>query len=106
VVLGDRRNYLAALLTLDPANAPGEAAAAGSPARRPEEIAVCPVFRAYLEKQVEQVNNGLARYETIKRFVVLPQELSIEGGELTPTMKLKRRVIYDKYAAEIESLYT
>jgi long-subunit acyl-CoA synthetase (AMP-forming) len=106
VVLGDRRNYLAALLTLDPANAPAEAAAAGSQARTLEEIATCPTFRAYLEKQVEQVNGTLARYETIKRFHVLPQELSIEGGELTPTMKLKRRVIYDKYAREIEGLYS
>jgi long-subunit acyl-CoA synthetase (AMP-forming) len=106
VVLGDRRNYLAALLTLDPAQAPAEAAAAGSPARELADIAVCPVFRARLEKQVEQVNATLARYETIKRFVILPQELSIEGGELTPTMKLKRRVIYDKYAREIEGLYS
>ena len=47
----------------------------------------------------------MARYETVRRFVILPGELTIDGGELTPTMKLKRRVIREKYAAEIESLY-
>jgi long-subunit acyl-CoA synthetase (AMP-forming) len=105
VVVGDRRNYLAALLTLDPQRAPLEAEAAGSPFRTPRELATCPVFHRHLEKQVETVNATLARYETIKRFVILPEELTIEAGELTPTMKLKRRVVYQKYAAEIESLY-
>jgi len=105
VVVGDRRNYLAALLTLDPQAAPLAAAAAGSPARTPRELAACPLFRRHLEGQVEAVNATLARYETIKKFAILPAELSIEAGELTPTMKLKRRVVTQKYAAEIESLY-
>jgi long-subunit acyl-CoA synthetase (AMP-forming) len=105
VVVGDRRNFLAALLTLDPLRAAAEAEAAGSPCREPQDLASCQVFRAYLEQQVEGVNATLARYETIKRFAILPQELSIEGGELTPTMKLKRRVIHQKYADEIERLY-
>jgi len=105
VVVGDRRNYLAALLTLDPQQAPLAAAAAGSPARTPQELAACPLFRRHLEQQVEAVNATLARYETIKKFVILPEELSIEAGDLTPTMKLKRQVVNRKYAAEIESLY-
>jgi len=106
VVVGDRRNYLAALLTLDPQRAPLEAEAAKSPGRTPQELAACPLFRAHLEKQIEAVNANLARYETIKKFIILPAELSIEAGELTPTMKLKRRVVYQKYTAEIESLYS
>jgi long-subunit acyl-CoA synthetase (AMP-forming) len=105
VVLGDRRNYLAALVTLDPLRASAEAEAAGSPVREPKDLAQCAIFHQHLEKQVEEVNKTLARYETIKRFIILPEELSIEGGELTPTMKLKRRVIYEKYANEIERLY-
>jgi long-subunit acyl-CoA synthetase (AMP-forming) len=105
VVLGDRRNYLAALLTLDPQRAPIEAEAAGSPYRDPKDLAGCEVFRAHLEKQVEEVNRSLARYETIKRFAILPRELSIEAGELTPTLKLKRRVIHQNHAGEIERLY-
>jgi len=105
VVIGDRRNYLVALLTLDPTRAAAEGQAAGSPARTPEALATCPVFRQYLEKQVEGVNTTLARYETIKKFVLLPRELSIDEGELTPTMKLKRRVVNQKFADEIERLY-
>jgi long-subunit acyl-CoA synthetase (AMP-forming) len=78
---------------------------AGSPAKTPAEAAVCARFRAHLERRVEEVNQGLARYESIKRFAILPQELSIDGGELTPTLKLKRRVIAEKYRETIEGLY-
>jgi long-subunit acyl-CoA synthetase (AMP-forming) len=105
VVIGDRRNYLVALVTLDPTRAADQAKAAGSPASTPEALATCPVFRQYLEKQVEGVNTTLARYETIKKFKILPRELSIDDGELTPTMKLKRRVVNQKFADEIEKLY-
>jgi long-subunit acyl-CoA synthetase (AMP-forming) len=106
VVIGDRRSYLVALLTLDPARVANEAAAAASPARTSEEAAACPLFRAYVEKQVEQVNAALARYESVRRFALLPQELSIANDELTATLKLKRRVIYKRYADQIEALYT
>jgi len=105
VVLGDRRNYLTALLTLDPQLLPREAERIGSPAKGLEAAAQCPVLRRHLEESVDTVNSGLARFETIKRFVVLPVEFTVEGGELTPTMKLKRRVVNEKYVAEIESLY-
>jgi len=105
VVVGDRRKYVTALLTLDPDNLAEATRAAGSPAQSPPEAARCATFRSYLERQVEEVNHDLARYETIKRFAVLPRELSIDGGELTPTLKLKRRVVYERYAREIEGLY-
>jgi long-subunit acyl-CoA synthetase (AMP-forming) len=104
-VVGDRRNYVTALLTLDPQRLPAVAAAAGSPARSLAEAAACARLRGHLEREVEKVNQGLARYESVRRFAVLPAEFSIEGGELTPTMKLKRRVVYQKYAPEIEELY-
>jgi long-subunit acyl-CoA synthetase (AMP-forming) len=68
-------------------------------------MSTCPKFRQYLEKAVEGVNTTLARYETIKKFVILPRELSIAEGELTPTMKLKRRVVNERFAQEIEGLY-
>jgi long-subunit acyl-CoA synthetase (AMP-forming) len=106
VAVGDRRPYVVALLTLDPARVAAEAAGAGSPARTPEEAAACPAFRAHLEKQVEAINATLARYETIKRFAVLPRELSVEAGELTPTLKLKRRVILERHREAVERLYT
>jgi long-subunit acyl-CoA synthetase (AMP-forming) len=105
VAIGDRRPYVAALLTLDPARVAAEAGKAGSPARTPEEAARCPVFRAHVERQVEAINGSLARYETIKKFALLPKELSVEAGELTPTLKLKRRVILERHKDAIEGLY-
>ncbi len=105
VAIGDRRPYVVALLTLDPARVAAEAEKAGSSARTPEEAARCPVFRAHVEKQVEAVNASLARYETIKKVALLPRELSVEAGELTPTLKLKRRAIAEAYTDVIQALY-
>ena len=105
VVIGDKRRYLSVLLTLDPEKIPAVASLAGSKARNAEEAALCERFSAYLQREIEGVNQRLARVQTVKKFAVLPNELSIEGGELTPTMKLKRKVISQKYAAVIEKLY-
>jgi long-subunit acyl-CoA synthetase (AMP-forming) len=105
VAIGDRRPYVVALLAIDPTRVAEEAEKAGSPARTPEEAAGCPVFRAAVEKQVESINADLARYEQVKTFALLPNELTTDGGELTPTMKLKRRVIHERYSKIIESLY-
>jgi long-subunit acyl-CoA synthetase (AMP-forming) len=105
VAIGDRRPYVAALLTVDPSRVAAEAEKAGSPARTAEEAARCAVFKAYVEKQVEEINRGLARYEQVKRVALLPGELTTDGGELTPTLKLKRRVIHEKHSDAIEALY-
>jgi long-subunit acyl-CoA synthetase (AMP-forming) len=105
VAIGDRRHYVVALLALDPARVAAEAAKAGSPARTPEEAARCPVFSAYVMRQVEEVNQGLARYEQVKKIALLPNELTVENGELTPTLKLKRRVIHERHKDAIEALY-
>ena len=105
VVIGDRRKYLTALLTLDPDRVKAEAELAGSPARTVDDAATCDVFRRHLEKQIDGVNGRLARVQTIKKFAIIPQEFSIDGGELTPTMKVKRKVVNEKYSREIEGLY-
>jgi len=105
VVVGDRRKFLAALITLDPERVKAEAEAAGSPAKTVADAAKCKIFQRHLQKQVDQVNEKLARVQTIKKFVIVPTEFSIEGGELTPTMKVKRKVVNEKYKAEIESMY-
>ena len=66
-----------------------------------------PAVRAEIERAItERVNPKLAQYETIKRFEILPGELSEEAGELTPTMKIKRKVVVERYADQIERLYT
>jgi long-subunit acyl-CoA synthetase (AMP-forming) len=105
VAIGDRRPYVVALLTIDPARVTAEAEKAGSPARTPEEAVRCPAFKAHVEEQVEEINKGLARYETIKKIALLARELSVETGELTPTLKLKRRVILERHKEAIEALY-
>lgn len=105
VVIGDRRKYLACLLTLDPERLPLELEVCGADCT-PETVAENELFRAHLWKQIEEVNGRLAQVQTVKKFAVLPKELTPEGGELTPTMKLKRRIVNEKYAETIESLYS
>ncbi|MDJ0804922.1 MAG: AMP-binding protein [Desulfobacterales bacterium] len=105
VVVGDRRKYIAALLTLDPAKIPLFAEEAGSRAGDAAAAAECGAFRGLLQRQVDAVNATLPRSWTIKKFVILPEELSVAKDELTPTMKLKRRIIMGNYAAEIEGMY-
>ncbi len=105
VVVGDRRKYVTALLTLDPARIALFAEEAGSRAADAVSASGCAAFRGHLQRQMDAVNATLPRSWTIKKFVILPEELSVAKDELTPTMKLKRRIIMANYAAEIESMY-
>ena len=104
-VIGDRRKYLTALLTLDPEAAPRIARERGLPGDSLEALAAHPGFDAYVQEAIDEVNRNLARYETIKRFSLLPRELSVEAGELTPTLKIKRKVVAARYQAQIEAMY-
>jgi len=105
VAIGDRRKFISALIALDGENVAAEAEKAGIGERDLVEVARSPVFHDYLGRQIEAVNAKVSKVEGVKRFVILPSELTPEGGELTPTLKLKRRVIHEKYAAEIDSMY-
>ncbi len=105
VVIGDRRPYLVALITLDQEALTRFAAEQGT-LDEPEAMINSPIVRAELEQHIERVNADLARVEQIKRFHILPSDLSQEGGELTPTLKIKRPVVVTKYATEIEELYS
>jgi long-chain acyl-CoA synthetase len=62
-------------------------------------------FMQAMEKRIQESNSRLARYETIKKFKILKADFSQEAGELTPSLKVKRRVIFDRYKQEIESMY-
>jgi len=105
-VIGDSRKYLTALLTLDPERLAPALGEASSPATDIAGAVECSRFSRWMEQQVEaQVNARLSKVETIKRFRLLADQFTIEGGELTPTMKLKRRVVQAKYESEIEALY-
>jgi long-chain acyl-CoA synthetase len=103
VVVGDRKPYLVALITLDPEALTRFAAEQGT--LDEASATESPVVRAELEKHIEEVNSHFASVEQVKRFQILPHDLSQEGGELTPTLKLKRPVIASKYEGEIENLY-
>ncbi|MGF1465303.1 MAG: AMP-dependent synthetase/ligase [Sandaracinaceae bacterium] len=106
VVVGDQKPYLAALLVLDPEALPALAKAANVELRSAEEMANDPQVLAFFKDRVdEDCNTKVARYQTIKKFEVLAEPFTIEGGELTPTMKVKRNVVGDKYGAVIEGLY-
>ncbi len=105
VVIGDRQKFLSALITLDDTKLSDTLRDAGSPAKTMVEASDCPKLHAWLLAQVEDINRTLARVQTIKKIKVLPADLSIEGGELTPTMKVKRKVVNQKYAAAIEAFY-
>jgi long-chain acyl-CoA synthetase len=102
VVVGDRRPYLVALLTLDPEEAPAFAQQHGIPV---EELPSSEAMRAEIQRTVDAVNADVGRVEQIKRFVVLPHDLTQETGELTPTLKVKRNVVSEKYERDIEALY-
>jgi long-chain acyl-CoA synthetase len=90
LVIGDRRPYVTALITLDE----GEVAKANGD------------VQALVQQAVDEVNRELSRFEQIKRFAIVPREFTAEEGEVTPTLKLKRRVIEERFADEIESLYS
>ncbi len=104
VVIGERRNYLTALLTLEPEKCKALAKAKAWP-DSPADLAKLPAMNAHVEAAVQAVNAKLARYESIKKFVLLPDDFTVDGGELTPTQKVKRKVVSDKYSKEIESMY-
>ncbi len=93
IVVGDRRPYVAALVTLDPDETAKWRAAGGR-----DEVEL-------VQSIVDAVNAQHSRFEQLKRFEILPRDFSAEEGELTPTLKLKRRVVQEHFAAEIERLY-
>ena len=104
VVYGDNRQYLVAMLTLDPDESRKLAERLGIPAD-PATIAADPGVRAEVQKEVDAVNAKLARIEQIKRFAILDHDLTQAGGELTPTLKVKRAAVYEKYADVFDGLY-
>ena len=104
VVVGDRRPYLVALVTLDPEDAVAYAKEHGLPEDL-EQLAANEQVRKAIEDHVATINEKFARVEQVKKIAILPQDLSQESGELTPTLKVKRAVVTAKHEPEIEALY-
>jgi long-subunit acyl-CoA synthetase (AMP-forming) len=105
IAIGDARPYNVALITLDPDVAPAFAAQREIEDASPAALAEDPAVLEEVQRGVDAANEQLGRVEQIKRFRVLPTEWQPGSEELTPTMKLKRKPIHERYEREIEELY-
>ena len=102
LVVGDHRPFLVALVTLDPEQAPAFAEQHGLTL---DDLPASEPMRAEIQRTVDDLNARVGRVEQIKRFAILPGELTQEGGELTPTLKVRRGAVAEKYESELERLY-
>jgi long-chain acyl-CoA synthetase len=102
VVIGDRRPFLVALITIDPEEIPAFAAAHGL---EPSQVLESDALRREIQKAVDGVNSKVGPVEQIKRFEILDHDLSQETGELTPTLKVKRNVVHEKFADAVDRIY-
>jgi len=105
VAIGDGRKFISVLVVLDPQVAPAWAKSRGVSATSMAELAEHPAIVDEVRRSLTVANSHLSRVEQFKRFTILPSEWSPESEELTPTLKLKRRVIHSKYLAQIEAMY-
>jgi long-chain acyl-CoA synthetase len=105
VVIGDRRPFISALLTLDPDEAPKWAEARNVKGGL-AELAVHPQVLAEVEIIVNRVNEALSQVEKIKKWTLLPNDFTQEAEEITPTLKVKRKTINEKYRPAIEAMYS
>jgi long-chain acyl-CoA synthetase len=105
IVHGDKRNFVTALVTLDEEAVTKWAKDHNRGGESYTQLARSADLHALLEPFFVQVNKGLAKYETVKQFAILERDLSVEEGELTPSLKIKRKVVETKYAELLQSMY-
>lgn len=105
VVHGDKRNFCTALVTLDEEAIRAWASSHGVGGTTYTEIVTSPQARALVQEAIDQLNGMLAKYETIKKFEILPRDFTIEDGELTPSLKVKRKFVEKKYAPLLDKMY-
>ena len=103
VVIGNSRQFCTALIVLDTAAVTAHFTGAGQPV--PADLAADAGVRALIQQEVDQVNAGLPHWEQVKKFALVKRPWSIETGELTPTLKIKRRVVQERHADDIQTLY-
>ncbi|MBN2694580.1 long-chain fatty acid--CoA ligase [bacterium] len=105
IVLGDKMKYLVALININLDEAEKFANSNNIPFKNREELTEHPKVIEWIEGIVQEKNKELPSYSTIKRFSIIPKDFSIESGELTPTLKVKRKFCMEKYKKEIEKMY-
>ncbi|WLP90375.1 long-chain fatty acid--CoA ligase [Gordonia sp. NB41Y] len=107
VVVGDAKPFVAALITIDPEAFPGWKERNGKPADASvSDLANDPDLRGQVQAAVDEANKTVSHAEAIKKFRILPADFSEETGEMTPTLKVKRNVVVDKFSGDIEEIYT
>ena len=104
IVHGDKRNFVTALVTLDEESTMKWAKEHGKEGKYGDVVQL-PEVKAMLTPYFDEVNKQLAKYETVKQFAILPRDLSIEAGELTPSLKVKRKVVEKAYANLLDKMY-
>jgi long-chain acyl-CoA synthetase len=107
MVVGDKRPFIGVLITLDEEALPAWCRAHG----KPENSTVADVaddadLRADLQKAVDEANKAVSHAESIRKFVILPVDFTEENGALTPSLKVKRNVVLDRFGDDVESIYT
>ncbi|WP_265447401.1 AMP-dependent synthetase/ligase [Flexivirga meconopsidis] len=105
VVEGDGRKFVSALVTLDPDGIGDWATSHGMPGADYRTIVTSDAAREMVQEYIDELNLGLNRWEQVKKFVILPRDLTVEQGEITPSLKLKRTVVTRKFKDELDSLY-
>jgi long-chain acyl-CoA synthetase len=105
LIHGDRRNYVSALVTLDPEAIARWAAQNGLAGLTLPDLSRAPEVRALVQRDFDGLNATLPRFATVKRFTILPREFSEAEGEVTPSQKLKRKVIEQRFKAELDAMY-
>ncbi len=104
-MIGDQRKFLSMVIALDPEEAPAWAEAHGIEYTDLADFAELPEVQEEIARAVNEANESVARAEQVKKWLIVPDEWSPESGEVTPSLKLKRRVVLDKYADQIDAMY-
>jgi long-chain acyl-CoA synthetase len=104
-MVGDGRKFLAMIIAIDHEEAPAWAEAHGLVYEDLAAFSKLPEVRAEVERAVEEANHGVSSVEQVKKWIIVPDEWTPDSGEVTPSLKLKRKVVLDKYSEDIEGLY-
>jgi long-chain acyl-CoA synthetase len=105
LVHGNQRNFVSALVTLDPEAIQPWADANGLAGKSYAEIVTSDAAQKLVQGYVDELNSGLNRWETIKKFTILDRDLTVEGGEMTPSLKLKRKYVETTYGDLLDKMY-
>jgi len=105
VVIGDKRPYLTVIVMIDQENVEKFAQDNDVPFSNYASLTRAPEVQELIQGELDRVNRKFARVEQVKKFFLLDTQLSAEDEELTPTMKLKRKLVQQKYAPQIEAMY-